>query len=575
MNQSRAVNTMSVLEILVLGAGLGGWAVLSGTLWAATELAGGHPGNPLVWPVRAPADFFGADRHQLLPWHWVDAGSIASVPVFWGSLVAMLALVAIPVVVAWGIRRGSLPPLQFLPNIPQHSRWARVWDYDMQKLIIRDPGQPGRVVLGWKGPVMVATEPGASVLVFGPTQSGKSAGVCVPAILEWTGPVVAISIKRDLLDSTAGWRQRKGRVHVYDPSGHTGIPCMKFSPHFFCLDFDPAWRIANWASSAIDRGKSRGDSDWGHWRDAAQRLIACSWYAGARLGAPMSEVRAWIDDGSGESLRHALSLVPDVDPVAIEVFQSIQQRPERERGSCYSTTQRIMSVFMEKNVAASSETNEFDPDEFLLDGENTLYMCAPMADMDRLQMLFICLVLKIFERCAEVAQSSTTGRIPQPLLAVFDECANTAPIEQLPQYLSTGFSQGITMVTIFQDLSQIRGRYSELTETIVNNSRAKLFLSGIADMQTLQLASQLIGQERYRQHTDTWSEGGAGGGQSTYQYRQMVSPDVARQLRPMSALLVYHYLRPSVLTLRPWFRSSVLRNRATVPFIPGATRVVA
>jgi type IV secretion system protein VirD4 len=456
--------------------------------------------------------------------------------------------------------------------MPKTSRWGRIWDYDIQKLVVREVGQVGRVTLGWKGPVLLATEPGASTLVFGPTQSGKTSGICVPAILEWKGPVIAISIKRDLVDLTAGWRQRKGRTLIYDPSGVTNLPCMKFSPHFYCSDFEIAWKMGSWISSVIDRGKSKGDSDWGHWKDAAHRLIAAAFYAGARLGAPMSEVRSWVDDGSGESLRHALSLVPDCDPTAIEVFQSIQQRPERERGSCYSTTQRSLSVFMERKVADSASSSEYDAKEFLLDGENTLYLVAPLADQDRLQLLFVSIIMFTLESAAEIAQSSSNGRIPQRLLLVLDECANTAPIEQLPQYLSTGYSQGISLITIFQDLAQIRGRYQDLTESIVNNSRAKLFLSGIADMQTLQLASQLIGQERYRSNTYAM---GDGPGQYSYQYRNLVPPDVARQLRPMSGLLVYHYLRPVVVALRPWFRNRMLKQRAAVPFIAGATRVVA
>jgi type IV secretion system protein VirD4 len=571
--QSRAVTTMSVAEILILGVGLCGWLAGAGLLWVAATVAGGHPTSPLGWPVLAVQSI--AAGHGLQAWLWVGAGNVSSPANFWLVLVGLVALLLIPLVVFRGIRRGSLPPISFMKRIPQYSRWGRAWDYDMQKLIIREPGHPGRVVMGWKGPVMVATEPGASVLVFGPTQSGKSSGICVPAILEWTGPIIAISIKRDLVDLTAGWRQRKGRVHIYDPSGVTSLPCMKFSPHFACADFETSWKIANWVSSAIDRGKSKGDSDWGHWRDAAHRLVAAAFYAGARLGAPMSEVRAWVDDGSGESLRHALSLVPDCDPRAIEVFQSIQQRPERERGSCYSTTQRTLSVYMERKVEESSESSEYDPGEFLLDGENTLYLVAPLADQDRLQVLFISLIMFTLDRAAEIAQGTPKGRLPQPLLLVLDECANTAPIEQLPQYLSTGFSQGISLITIFQDLSQIRSRYQDDTETIVNNSRAKLFLSGISDMQTLQLASQLIGQEQYRQHTHQWSDNGPGGGQSTYQLRQMVPPDVARQLRPMSALMVYHYLKPAVLALRPWFRNRMLQQRAAVPYIPGATRVVA
>src|SRR5207248_3320912 len=49
----------------------------------------------------------------------------------------------------------------------------------------------GRLVLGRGHRRLVAAESRHSVLVLGPTQSGKTTGLVVPAILEWQGPVVA------------------------------------------------------------------------------------------------------------------------------------------------------------------------------------------------------------------------------------------------------------------------------------------------------------------------------------------------------------------------------------------------
>jgi Type IV secretory system Conjugative DNA transfer len=42
-----------------------------------------------------------------------------------------------------------------------------------------------------------------ALVVFGLTQSGKSAGVAIPNILEWAGPAIVVSIKPDLLDADA------------------------------------------------------------------------------------------------------------------------------------------------------------------------------------------------------------------------------------------------------------------------------------------------------------------------------------------------------------------------------------
>ena len=51
-----------------------------------------------------------------------------------------------------------------------------------------------------------------ALVVFGPPQSGKSAGLAVPALLEWNGPAVASSIKNDLLAVTEARRRALGSV---------------------------------------------------------------------------------------------------------------------------------------------------------------------------------------------------------------------------------------------------------------------------------------------------------------------------------------------------------------------------
>jgi type IV secretion system protein VirD4 len=486
---------------------------------------------------------------------------VTSMAVAIGALVAAVALG----VVAFAGWRSGLPPISWLRRLPRSSRWARFFHPDLIRLAITERGQPNRVTLGWRGPLLLAAEAGASTLVVGPTQSGKTTNVCIPAVLEWQGPVVVVTIKRDIIDQTAGWRQRKGKTLIYDPIGGTKLPSMRFSPHYGCFEFMTAWWVATTFMNGMDWGKSRGDSDYAHWADAAQRLYAVAFYAGAWLRVPMSEVRAWINDGTGESLRQALARVPNVNPIVIEIFQSIQQRPERERGSCYSTAQRGLSMFLDKRVAASAVTTDWQTDAFLKEGENTLYVIGSLGDHTKIRPLFNSLVNGILERAAEVAQATDSGRLPQPLLMVFDEAGLTATISHVADYLASGYQQGISMVMAYHDVSEIRERYEALADSIVNNMRSKLFLSGQSDRRTLQLATQLIGQEQARAYTYS-----SNGGPSSYQRqrRALVTPDAVRQLRPGSGLLIYHYVQPVVVGLQPWFRDPLLRQRSAIRFNP-------
>ena len=94
------------------------------------------------------------------------------------------------------------------------------------------------------------------------------------------------------------------------------------------------------------------------------------------------------------------------------------------------------------------------------------------------------------------ARATKSGRpLDPPLLVVLDEAAHIAPLPELDGLAATCASHGIQIVTVWQDLAQVRGRYGARAPTVLNNHRAKLFLPGIADPDTLEYASRLIGDE--------------------------------------------------------------------------------
>ena len=72
-----------------------------------------------------------------------------------------------------------------------------------------------------------------------------------------------------------------------------------------------------------------------------------------------------------------------------------------------------------------------------------------------------------------------TGRpLDPPLLVVLDEAANIAPVPDLDALAATAAGHGIQLVTVWHDLAQITARFGPRATTVVNNHRAKLFLSG-------------------------------------------------------------------------------------------------
>ena len=203
----------------------------------------------------------------------------------------------------------------------------------------------------------------------------------------------------------------------------------------------------------------------------------------------------------------------------------------------------------------------FEPAQ-LLGGTDTLYLCAPAHDQRRLRGYFTALTQQVLTLAFETATRQSRPLDP-PLLVVLDEAAHIAPLTELDALAATCASHGIQLVTIFQDLAQVRGRYGSRAPTVLNNHRAKLFLPGIADPDTLDYASRLVGDEEFTQPSVTRDPTGKRSTTSTTGPRRLLPPEELRCLPQGRAVLVYGTLPPARLRLRPWWAGKRSNKTAT------------
>jgi len=200
-----------------------------------------------------------------------------------------------------------------------------------------------------------------------------------------------------------------------------------------------------------------------------------------------------------------------------------------------------------------------DPKELLL-GPNTLYLCAPAHDQRRLRGLFTAVVKQVLESAFDRA-ANLGGQLESPLLVVLDEAANIAPLAELDGLAATCAGHGVQLITVWQDLAQVAARYGERAATVVNNHRAKVFLSGTSDPRTLDHASHLVGEEELIVPSVTRDPSGARSVTTAPVHRRLLPPEALRRLPGGSGVLVYGSLPPVRLSLRPWFEDVVLAGR--------------
>ena len=400
-------------------------------------------------------------------------------------------------------------------------------------------------------------------MVVGPTQSGKTTGLAIPAILEWSGPLLATSVKADLLHETLEWRSSLGQVQCYDPTGAVSFVGGRsgssgWSPLARAATWPGARRIAS-ALCSVARAGDGGMEDAGFWYANAEKLLAPLLFAAATAGASMADVVRWLDEEETAEVLLALELAGV--PEALRAARAILGREERQRASVYATAETVVAAFADPAVAASAERCEIDPAALVAGSAGSLYCCAPARDQERLAPVFTAIVREVLDAAFE--RAAATGRpLDPPLLVVLDEAASVAPLADLDRVVATAAGHGVQLVTVWQDLAQVESRYGGRWATVVNNHRAKLVCSGIADPVTLQHVSGLLGDEERAEHSWTVGDDGRHTRTEAVTVQALAPPGWLRQLPPGEAVLVYGSFPPARLALRPFFEDPVLAGRA-------------
>lgn len=250
---------------------------------------------------------------------------------------------------------------------------------------------------------------------------------------------------------------------------------------------------------------------------------------------------------------------PGVD--ALLTVEGLWAKEERLRGSIYATVENVLLVYGDPLIGRATDANEIDLDEWLA-GPNTIYVVANADEQNRLRPMLAVLVQAAIRRAYETANQQK-GTLAQPCLVLLDEAGNIAPLPDLPVYASTARSHGISLVTIWQDLSQLTAIYGERAKTVLNNHRAKIVLGGIADAVTLEWISRMAGEveEVERNWTADTSTTGRKSVTEHSVRRRALPEDVLRRLPENEAILLYGSLPAAHLHLRPWWQDRALMDR--------------
>jgi type IV secretory pathway TraG/TraD family ATPase VirD4 len=290
-------------------------------------------------------------------------------------------------------------------------------------------------------------------------------------------------------------------------------------------------------------------ADAAFWGQLSAKLLSPLLLAAHLADGSLEDVGRWIDE---RSVGDAIGLLEEAaQDEAVRWLEASFDRDDRQLSSVLATIEAVLAPLLREADAA---VEAIDPARLLAE-DGTLFLCAPAHEQRRYRPLFTSVTQVLLEEAFARARLDG-GRLRRPLLVVLDEAAAIAPLAELDVIAATCASHGITLVTCFQDLAQVRARYGERASTLVNNHRTRVLLAGLADPGAAELLGTLVGST-LGPGGRTWFRAG----QPTPERRALVEPHELRQLPEHTAVVVCERLHPVRVALEPWWRQRAVRGR--------------
>lgn len=601
-----------VVVVVVAGLVVGFAGVVWAGAWLAAVVTGGRVGGGVGDWLRAAGRLVTAPGDPASAWGAHAAGLPGPV-LYWSCTAVAGTVVGVVVAVGvWGWRRWSTPSRSRF-GVPTDARVARV--RDVGPLVVADSVPPtGRLLLGRlapRGPLLATedrerhparTRRGArvqgdrgSVALIGPTRSGKTV-LASAGIIGWDGPVVALSVKRDLYDATAAARARRGELAVFDPGGVTGLATARWTPLRDVTTTSGALRAGRALAQAIPRQGVTGGDFWASHGETLTSSYMClaglsqllpAEDGGEREPLTIGRLATWAyrHVGITDPTVHELVRLGLADRRPLEVqllakdaltkLMAFEGEDPRIRASIYATARLAFDAWTEPSVAHSASldpraaywadelwdrTPRFVDLEWLMDGEagrsNTLYLTAPATEFTRLAPVLGGLLGDLREQLH--AWDIAGRKLTKPLLIVIDE-AGQLELQWLPEEVSTIAGLGGMLLTGWQSRAQISHRYGSLADAVLGGHRSKIIFNGTDDPSTLDYLSRVAGTEHVAQRG--WSAETSGGRKTVSEHAQredLLPAHVIRQMRRQEAVLLHGTLPPIHLRAVRWWEDKHL-----------------
>jgi type IV secretion system protein VirD4 len=332
------------------------------------------------------------------------------------------------------------------------------------------------------------------VLCFAPTRSGKGVGLVVPTLLTWPGSCIVHDIKGENWHLTSGFRERHGRVLLFDP---TNPISSAYNPLLEVRRGEWEVRdVQNVADVLVDPEGSLERRN--HWEKTSHALLVGAilhvLYAGS--DKTLAGVAAFLSDPKCEievTLRAMMTTAhlgeAGPHPVIASAARELLNKSENERSGVLSTAMSFLGLYRDPVVAKVTRRCDWrirDLVESTLPA--TLYLVVPPSDISRTKPLVRLILNQIGRRLTEDLQAK--GRRHR-LLLMLDEFPALGRLDFFESALAFMAGYGLKSFLIAQSLNQIEKAYGP-NNAILDNCHVRVSFA-TNDERTAKRVSDALG----------------------------------------------------------------------------------
>ena len=501
-------------------------------------------------------------------WYWYRSQPLWQSYVYSAGVVGMLALL-MPVAVVLAPSRQRLHG---------EARWARRSHVRAAGLM----GSAGIVVgkLGSRFLMFDGNEQGKNVIVAAAPGSGKTQGLMIPNCLNWPGSLVALDIKGECYERTAGFRAAMGqavykidflsrdyRTHQYNPFAYVSE-----DKNFRVGDIE---RIAHYLLP--NPPGPGGDPFWATSARDMFRAIALYLFETTEtctLGGilDVADTPEELQKFARRVVREAAAGTLSVDAQTVRDFSTIANRPDKTHGGIKDNLTGALAPLKNPLVRYATEGNTFDL-RALRTERMSVYMTVRKPDLPPLRPIINLFFQQLVDLNSLVEYRKDASHKHEVLLGM-DEFAQLGRLDSIFEGVTFFRSFGLRLLAILQSPSQLRTNYSvEGAKTFEQSFDCSVFYTpSPRDIETGELVSKLLGNNTVKAKSESKRKGFETKYDSTNtsdQKRALMLPQEVMRMSGKKEIVLISGLAPILATkVRAWEEPMLLTRTGVAPVPP-------